>query len=334
MKRTFRLSKKRLLVVAVALLSVAAVLALLFTLKYWENRDSGLPSVVDPTSPEDRAEIYVDGEKYALNKQVEAVLFLGIDSYETTPTDMYLNGQQADLLMLLVLNHQTRSYTVLQINRDTVASFRTLGVTGDNGGMMTAPLALSHAYGTGANDSSRNTTKAVSNLLYGVDIPHFATIRMNAISVLNDAVGGVEVELLDDFTVLDPSFTKGACVTLKGEQAVAYVQYRAQLENNTNLDRMKRQQQYMSAWASQLRNKLATDDRFVSSVAMDIADSLVTDLSVDQMNALGEYFTEYTSNGILDVAGESVKGKEYMEFHVDEEALQKQVLDLFYTKAD
>ncbi len=334
MNRTFRLSKRRLFAVAVALLSVMVIVGLLFALKYWENRGGERPSAVDPSSADPREEIYVDGQKYARNEQVEALLFLGIDSYETEASDTYLNGQQADLLMLLVLNHQSRSYTVLQINRDTMASFQTLGVTGENGGTTTAQIAMSHAYGTGANDSSRNTVKAVSNLLYGVNIPHFATIRMNAISVLNDAVDGVEVELLDDFTSLDPSFVKGAVVTLKGDQATAYVQYRVQLENNTNTSRMQRQQQYVSAWSSRLRDKLESDDRFVSSVAMDIADGLVTDLSVDQMNTLGDYFTDYTSNGIVDIAGDSVKGETYMEFHVDEEALQKQVLDLFYTKID
>ncbi len=334
MRRTFRLSKRRILAVAVSLLAITAIVLLLFALKYWENRGGQTPPAVDPSSPNDRAEIYVDGEKYAQNEQVEAVLFLGIDSYETALTDTYMNGQQADLLMLLVLNHQSRSYTVLQINRDTIASFQTLGVTGENGGTTTAQIALSHAYGTGANDSSRNTTKAVSNLLYGVDISHFATIRMDAISVLNDAVGGVELELLDDFSSLDPSFVKGATVTLKGENATAYVQYRGQLENNTNISRMQRQRQYISAWSSQLKNALESDDSFVSSVALDIADSLITDLSVDQMNALGEYFTEYRSDGIAEVVGESVMGDEFMEFHVDEDALQKQVLNLFYTKID
>ena len=317
-----------------SLFLVTAIALSLVALKMWEDRGGEDPSAVQPSESGDRAEIFVNGEKFALNDQVEALLFLGIDSYETATSDTYLNGQQADLLMLLVLDHQSRSYTVLQINRDTIASFQTLGVTGESGGTTTAQIALSHAYGTGANDSSRNTVKAVSNLLYGVDIPHFATIRMNAVPILNDAVGGVTLELLDDFTDLDPSFTKGSTVTLMGEQATAYVQYRVQLENNTNVSRMERQRQYMSAWTSQLRDALKQDDNFASSVALDIADSLITDLSVDQLNALGDYFSEYTSNGIVEVVGDSVQGEEYTEFHVDEKALQQQVLDLFYTRVE
>ncbi len=334
MSKSFSLSKKRLLAVGFTVLLVLAIGLLLYGMKVWEERSSDVPSQTDSPSGNDRAEIFVNGEKYVLKDQVESVLFLGIDSYEGASSQAYVNGQQADLLMLLVLDHEAKAYTVLQINRDTMATFQTLGVTGENGGSITAQIALSHAYGTGANDSSRNTTKAVSNLLYGVEIPHFVTIRMSAIATLNDAVGGVTLELLDDFTMLDSSFTKGATVTLNGEQATAYVQYRGQLEDSTNTTRMARQRQYISAWTSQLETALQQDDSFVSTTMLSVSEDLITDMSVDEMNALADYFSNYTSNGIAQIAGESVKGEEYMEFHVDEDALQKQVLELFYTRVE
>lgn len=334
MSKSFRLSKKRVLAAGLAVLLVILLALLLYGIKIWDERTTSVPSSSNSTTVDDRAEIFVNGEKYVLKDNIQSVLFLGIDSYETSPSQSYVNGQQADLLMLLVLDHESQAYTMLQINRDTMATFQTLGVTGENGGSTTAQIALSHAYGTGANDSSRNTTKAVSNLLYGVEIPHFATIRMSAIPALNDAVGGVTVELLDDFTVLDSSFTKGATVTLTGEQATAYVQYRGQLEDSTNVSRMARQRQYMAAWATQLETALQQDEHFVSSTMLTVADDMITDMTAEQMEALADCFSTYTSGGILQIAGESVKGEDYMEFHVDEEALQKQVLELFYTRVE
>lgn len=334
MRKTFQLSKKRLIACVVALLLLLAAALVLYVVSVWENRpNSEIPSS-GVSSQDGRSEIYVDGDKYTLKDNVESVLFIGVDTYETEAAQSYINGQQADLLMLLVLDHADQSYTVMQLNRDTMTQIKTLGVTGESSGTITAQLALAHAYGTGQNDSSRNTVKAVSNLLYGVDIAHYATIRMNAIPVLNDAVGGVTVELLDDFTDLDSAFTKGATVTLSGDQATAYVQYRSQLENNTNISRMARQKQYMTAWSAQLKVSLEQDESFVSATVMEISDDLISDLTVEQMNKLAGCFETYASKGILEVAGESVQGEEFMEFHVDEEALQQQVLDLFYAKVE
>ena len=330
MSRPFLLSKKTVKSVVIALLVIAVFAGFLVALKYWEEHSSSEQPVDNASSASDRPEIYVDGKKYVLKDQVESILFIGIDSYEKPSTNSYVNGQQADLLMLLVLDHQNKTYTSLQINRDTMASFQMLGVTGENGGMTTAQIALSHAYGTGQNDSSRNTTKAVSNLLFNTEIPHFATIRMSAIATLNDAVGGVTVELLDDFDMLNSSFVKGETVTLNGEQATAYVQYRGQLEDSTNISRMARQRQYMTAWLSALKTTLEMDKNFIANTSLKIADDFISDMTVEKLDELADCFLTYTSCGILEIAGESVKGDEYMEFHVDDAALQKQVLELFW----
>ena len=52
-------------------------------------------------------------------------------------------------------------------------------------------------------DSCRYQAKAVSNLLYGVSIDHFCSVTMDAVAVINDAVGGVSVQVMDDMTMVD-----------------------------------------------------------------------------------------------------------------------------------
>ena len=58
--------------------------------------------------------------------------------------------------------------------------------------------------------------KAVSNLLFGIEINHYLSFTMDAVALVNDLVGGVQVEVLDDLTFLDPALRKGETVTLKG----------------------------------------------------------------------------------------------------------------------
>ena len=81
-------------------------------------------------------------------------------------------------------------------------------------------------------------------------------------ALLNDLVGGVTLEVLDDFSGIDDTLVQGETVTLKGQQALTYVRSRGGLEDSTNLHRMERQRQYLSALQGQLSSKAQSDDGF------------------------------------------------------------------------
>ncbi len=87
---------------------------------------------------------------------------------------------------------------------------------------------------------------------------------MDAVPIINDAVGGVTVTVLDDMTSADPALEKGAEVTLQGKQALTYVRTRRGLDDSTNLHRMERQRQYMGELYKGLINKLSGDDGFAA----------------------------------------------------------------------
>lgn len=77
-------------------------------------------------------------------------------------------------------------------------------------------------------------------------------MTMGAVPYINDLVGGVPVTVLDDFSGIDDSLVEGETITLKGEQALHYVRIRGGLEDSSNLNRMKRQQQYLESMAEQI----------------------------------------------------------------------------------
>lgn len=143
---------------------------------------------------------------------------MGLDKYAETEESNYLNNEQSDFLMLLVMNKETGACTPIQLNRDTMTKIQILGVRGDVAGTFTGQLALAHTYGSGERDSCLNTAEAVSNLLYGVDIDHYISITMDGVAILNDLVGGVEVEVMDDFSSIDSTLVQGETVTLMGNQ--------------------------------------------------------------------------------------------------------------------
>ena len=55
-----------------------------------------------------------------------------------------------------------------------------------------------HGYGDGMELSCERSVAAVSRLFYNLPISGYAAINMGAIPALNDAVGGVQVTVLDD----------------------------------------------------------------------------------------------------------------------------------------
>ena len=73
--------------------------------------------------------------------------------------------------------------------------------------------------------------EAVSRLMYNIPIDRVCVFNCEAIGVINDAVGGVEVTIENDFTdeseeVLEPEFYKGNTLKLTGEQAVTFIRER------------------------------------------------------------------------------------------------------------
>lgn len=283
----------------------------------------------DFSSQPEREITYYNGIAYAKKEDLETVLLMGLDKFEGEKPEGYLNNQQADFLLVLVIDEQAQTCTPIQLNRDTMTQIQILGVTGEPAGTFTGQLALAHTYGSGEEDSCENQVLAVSNLLYGMEIDHYISMTMDGVALLNDLVGGVTVEVIDDFSGIDDTLVQGETVTLLGEHALAYVRSRGGLEDSTNLQRMERQRQYLAGMQEQMK-KASQEVGFTLDVLMQLNEYLVSDCTINQLSALMENLNTYEVGEILTTQGEAKVGEEFMEFTVDEEALQQLVMDVFY----
>ena len=316
--------------IAVLLIAAAALIVLFFSLlSRWETRHGTVDTA--GTDVPDDGRIYVDGTSYVPNKNLEVILLIGVDKYESqTQDESYNNTQQADFLMLLLMDKEAETYSVLHLNRDTMTEIPVLGVRGEKAGTITGQIALAHTYGSGGLDSCRNTAEAVSNLLYGIEIDHYLAFTMDAVAKINDLVGGVTLTVLDDLTSASPKLYPGATVTLDGEMALAYVRTRYGLEDSSNLRRMERQRQYLTALQSALTAKAADQEDFMINALETVSPYMTSDCTADQLSRLYDRLVLYTDSGIQSMEGEAVKGEEFMEFYPDEAALKQQVVQLFY----
>ncbi len=287
-----------------------------------ENAGVAQNAVVKPKS------LTYNGTEYPMKSHLKTVLLIGTDATEGyhDETDesglkVFYNYHQADFMMLLVVDTDTNKTEILQMNRDTMTDVPWLDVLGNYGGTEVKQLCLAYNYGDGGMKSCKNCMQAVSMLLFDAPIDHYIQIPMTAVGLLNDLVGGVPVTIEDDLTAVDPAFTKGATVTLKGSQAEAFVRARFVLDNDTNLARMARQRQYMDSFQKQARAAFNSDSDFMVKLVGKLADYLQTDLTVQQLQDLVTVLDKGEVSPIRYPEGTLERGEQYYEFYPNEASL-------------
>ncbi len=276
------------------------------------NNDSGLTG-----------EITYNGEVYRKNASVKTMLLMGIDSKDGEDV-----SHQADFLVMLVMNTKDKSYRLLHINRDTMTEVRELNRYGETVRTFKGQIALAHAYGENEVARCNNAVNSVKKLLYGAPVDYYMSMTMDAVSIINDKVGGITVTVKDDFSAVDPTLKKGETVTLTGEQALTYVRARGGMEEPTNLARMERQKEYLTAFIERLSD--LDGDKMVS-VMTSAGDYLKYSCSPDQLSQMFTDLKDYTFNGITSLEGEVSVG-EFAEYHVNEDSLRRLIVELFYLK--
>lgn len=283
----------------------------------------GEPQIVSKT-------ITRDGIDYYPRRDITVMMLLGVD--QTGPVEdsgVFTNPGTSDAVMLLIFDEKNETWSILQLNRDTMMDIPVLGLGGKEAGTIFAQLALAHTYGSGLEDSCLNTRKAVSNFLGGISIDYYISMNMDAVAIVNDAVGGVTVTVTDDFSDVDPTLTMGQ-VTLRGEQALSFVRDRQNVGDQKHVSRMERHREYMEGFTEALGEKLKEGTGFVVETYSAVAPYLVSDCPISSLTAMIERYQDYQFTGVITPEGQSTVGRQYYEFYADEQKLDELVIDLFY----
>ena len=319
-------------------LTVATLAALgggAYALQRWDDSQNAV-SVADTGPGNDHREaaelkeLTYKGKNYRQRPELETYLFMGIDTMgAAVGVNSYAGGGQADVQIVAVLDNEARTWQALQLNRDSIVRVPVLGVGGDIVAYEDEQLALAHYYGNGREQSCENTVLAVSMLLGDQPIDGYMAVNMDAVGILTDLVGGVTLTVTSDFSAIDPSLVQGQTITLTGEQALTYVRSRANIDDETNLARMNRQPQYMTALEEKLMQK---DANFVVEAYDALADNRVTDTASGTAAEIGERMQDYTQLEVLTIDGENVVEGEHWAYYLDEDSLQETILQLFYNE--
>ena len=321
-----------------ALIILLLIIALLLILLVWQQQkkadsekiaDAGkvLSAEEKPTFLEHR------GKKYQIRHGLDTVLLIGTDDIEgkagPSPEDgNYYNYDLADFLVLLVVDNEAGTVRPIQINRDTMTEVPWLSVNGLVGGTNEEQICFAHTYGSGGEDSCRNTVNTVSAFLCGAPIDGYISVTMDAIPILNDLIGGVTVSLAEDLPSLGDGYTKGTAVTLKGQNALKFVRYRDTERTDSNMQRMGRHRQYMDAFLQQARSAVQKDADIAYKALEKTEGTLITEMSGNAVAELTERICDYEVLPVSTYSGTYTLG-EFAEFYADEEAVWESVREAY-----
>lgn len=215
--------------------------------------------------------------------QAVNILVIGTDKRTGSGNEGYgdkASVGHADTTILFHVSKDRTNATALSIPRDLITDIPDCETKTD-AGLKVIPGEQGVRFNTSLGQSERdpgctmNTVKALT----GLTVDHFMMADFNAVKTLTTAVDGVEVCVGKD--VDDPDshlkLSKGKH-TIQGEQALAFVRTRHSFGNESDLDRIQTQQQFLS---SMIRKMKSSETLTSPTKLWDLASAATKALTVD-----------------------------------------------------
>lgn len=357
-----RASNKRTLpIVLIAILGVLVVLLAAAALFIW--RTSGMrngmfeaqstiptpiPTVAPTAEPLKGEEPVIDadwidanGDTWNYREDIVAILLMGIDymnDEDRAEEGKTVNGGNADVLALAVLDTTSNTLSLLHIPRDTMAEVMILDESGNYQDMRTQNITTAHRYGDGGAVSCELTVDAVSRLLNGIPIQRYASVSYDVLYDLNDLIGGVTITFDEDedFTDVDPDFAPGQTVTLTDEQLYRFVTYRDKTQLDSAYDRGQRHMLLLNVLFDQCKAAFQEDVSFPIQMYNRGMEYLTTNLTVSEIGFLAQqvFQADFHTDAVYTLEGEMTMGNVYAEYIPDQAWIHDYVVNTFCVPAE
>ncbi|MGW2018319.1 LCP family protein [Streptomyces sp. NPDC001927] len=227
----------------------------------------------------------------------------------------------ADTTILFHVSKDRTNATAMSIPRDLKTEIPECQTKMPDGSIKTIPGQADERFNVSLGQSDRDpgcTMRTVKQLT-GLTVDHFMMADFNAVKEMTTAVGGVKVCLVKPVKDKDSKLNLPAGEsTIQGEQALAFVRTRHSFGNESDLDRIKIQQQFLSSMIRQMKS----DETLTSpSKLLDLAEAATNALTVDsgigsigKLKSLGEELAKidtknitFTTLPVIDNPAEKIK---------------------------
>lgn len=321
--------------IAALVIVVCVVVAAMFGIQKWrdgqEEKKEQESSSIDV---EDKlATIQVNGVTYKQKGDIRCYVLMGIDHADQQDVMERGNFGQNDLLLAIVVNDTDKTYQILQMNRDSMVDVIQIDQQGNQVGTIYEQICLAHSFGDGKQISDENVVNTLSKVLWDQPFEGYLALNMDAVNILADDVGGVPVQVNDDFSDIDSSLVQGTTVTLTSANALTFVRSRWNVADETNMNRQARQQEFMTSFINKASS--LSDDQ-LENMYQTIQDYRESDMSNSGVVNLMVKLKKYKELPMKTIDGTNSINPDNNtnEYKMDNASLQSVILDLFYNKQD
>ena len=297
----------------------------------------------DSLAWQDNWVIYND-KVYEYRENMLNFLLLGIDQGGTLSKETELsdwNAGQADTIFLMTLNQEDKRISVIGIPRNSMVDVEVYNSDEECIETIFNQICLQYGYAGGGGLGLEKMKESVSRLMWGLPIHGACAVSFDAVSVITDRLGGIEVIVPDDMTEYNSSYTKGSTQILVGKNVVNYLRYREYDVVGSPTTRLERQKAFMKAAAESAMKEIKTNPIFVKDIYESLVSYMNTDITVDEAvyiaskalectldeqsfyQLTGEDKAEYfiRENGELDF---------YDDYYLDDDELKRIMIEIFY----
>ncbi len=192
---------------------------------------------------------------------------------------------RTDTIGIFSIDLKTKKVNLLSIPRDTYVQ-----IPGREG---YDKINAAYPYGGMGKTGYELSLKTISNFL-GIDVNYYVSIDMQNIPHMVDAVGGIPINVEEDMHTHGANLNKGYQI-LDGKKAEEYVRWR--YDPMGDINRVKRQQQFLLAFLKQLKtnkNDISTYLKLYNAFKGDI----YTNLNFNQILALMSVMKDVNADDI------------------------------------
>lgn len=290
--------------------------------------------------------IAYEGEVYEYNEDCLNFLIMGIDrsgrlDRETDLSDW--SAGQADTIFLVSLNNRDKTVSIIGIPRNSMVHLDIYNEKEECIDTIYNQICLQYGYAGGGELGLEKMKSSVSDLFYQLPIHGACAVSYDAIGIITDKLGGLEVTVQDDMTAYHKDYTVGSKVTLTGKNVIPYLRYRNNSELGSPTTRLTRQKAFLQTAIYKAVEEIKRNPAFISEIYEAIIPYMNTDITLDKAVYLASESIDYSisDSSFYQLTGEDKKvdfekvkssADFYDDFYLDEEALKKNIMTIFYQK--
>lgn len=288
--------------------------------------------------------VVYDGKVYEYRDDMLNFLLLGIDHGGSLSTETKLsdwNAGQADTIFLVSLNQKDKTISVIGIPRNSMVNVEIFNSESERVETIYNQICLQYGYAGGGELGLQKMKESVSELMLGLPIHGTCAVSFNAISVITDRLGGIEVVVPDDMTEYNKAYVQGSTQMLTGKNVVGYLRYRQYSTLGSPTTRLERQKDFMRVAMERVMQEIKANPVFVKDIYESLRAYMNTDISVDEAVYIASKALDCTlaEQSFYQLTGEDKaeyfvreNGQEdfYNDYYIDEEALQKIMFEVYY----